>query len=219
MTTASTHVRIAKRIAPAPYEHEELELNFAVEPGQSLEQELFKHKALLYKTLKATVTFTPSTTTAPTEQSATQGDSSGKESNGKEKASQKSSQKESGEKSGKEEVKTSSEAKAPAEKSESKPSDKKEKPEKAEKASTKKADEGIPYDSENKDHKSTLSNFLTKLTGSKDWAADKVKSAGISKEKLHGQPFITKDGTVLPSFEALCKEHFAFAMKGGDDVL
>lgn len=195
----TTHFRFQKRIAPAPYEHEELEVNFSVEQGENLEEKVLHHKNLVYKALKGTIE-SKSTSPNTTSQSKTekpQGESHGQEDS-----------KESGKKGSKKSSKESSEeVTTPASETTPAPAETKSEP-KSEKTKAKKADEGIPYDCENKDHKSTLSNFLTKLTGSKDWAKDKEKSVKISKEVLHGQPFLAKDGTVLGSFEALCKEQF-----------
>lgn len=196
----TTHFRFQKRIAPAPYEHEELEVNFSVEPGEDLEGKVLHHKNLVYKALKGTIESKQTTQSTTTEK--TQGADNGKESS--EKSSKKDSKK-SSEKASKESSEEG--VKSPAPETTPAPAEQKSEP-KSEKTKAKKADEGIAYDCENKDHKSTLSNFLTKLTGSKDWAKDKVKSTQISREVLNGQPFLAKDGTVLESFETLCKEQF-----------
>lgn len=96
------------------------------------------------------------------------------------------------------------EAKKPAkEKTKSKAVEKKveEAPKKVAKVTT------IAYDRENKDLRSTLTTFLTKLHGGdKSWAKrEDAKEISIS---LVGEAFMDTEGHILESFANLCKEKF-----------
>lgn len=216
-------ISFTKRITKGPYEHEELKVEFIVEESQNIHSEMEYHKNFVYSTL-GVLSNKPINTPAPTQENI-QGEPNGKsnedsseESSSKhnEKSSSKSRSKK--QKLQQEEVKSSSEEvevdyNSPSEEMEEVTSPFKAQTE--DKSSTKsepkkgKKQEGIPYDSEQKEHRSTLTNYLTKLTGGKEWAADKEKSKKISKDVLQGQPFLGNDGKILPSFEGLCKTHFS----------
>lgn len=209
----SIHVSFMKRVTTGPYEHEEMNVQFSVEKKQELETETQEYKNFVYRTLGKSLPSTSTTTPAPTQETS-KGEKDAKQKDSQEaKGSKKSDQKASAEKSGKEkssekEVAASTSTTEEMEEVESPFTDSKESTPTKETKKAAKKDEGIPYDSEKGEHKSTLSNFLTKLTGGKEWAKDKVRSQKVSKEILHGQPFLGKDGGILPSFETLCKENF-----------
>lgn len=207
-------ISFTKRITKGPYEHEELKVEFIVEESQNIHSEMEYHKNFVYSTL-GVLSNKPINTPAPTQENI-QGEPNGKsnedsseESSSKhnEKSSSKSRSKK--QKLQQEEVVSDTASEVMEEvaspfkaQTEDKSSTKSE-PKKGKKQ------EGIPYDSEQKEHRSTLTNYLTKLTGGKEWAADKEKSKKISKDVLQGQPFLGNDGKILPSFEGLCKTHFS----------
>lgn len=64
-----------------------------------------------------------------------------------------------------------------------------------------------PYNREDKTSKASFAVFATKLHGgSKDWKTrEDLKAISTT---LHGMPFMEKDGSIHPSFEAKCKELF-----------
>lgn len=209
MTPQTTHIRYAKRICPVQYEHEEMEVHFAVEANENLAEKTQTMKQFVHSTLYGRIAnVNPS-----------KGDDHAKQDNQKgDKKSSTEGKKTGGKSQGQEEVKTSASAQteemeevpSPFKETSSEPSKeeapKKESPKKETKKETKEI--GVPYDSALQEHKSTLTNFLTKLTGGKEWAKDKEKSQKISREILHGKPFLDKSGKILPSFEALCKEQY-----------
>lgn len=188
-------VTFMKRVTKGQYQHEEMSVGFTTSP-EALESETISYKKFVYRHLGADEGMS---SPIPEETTQTKGKDHGSEeksrkskSTGEEKSSQK------------EEVVL--ETTPPKE-------DKVKKP-KAPKEDKKKSAGEIVYDSDNSDHKSTLSNHLTKITGSKAWAEDKAHSKKVAKEELHGQPFMAKDGSILESFTAICKKHF-----GAEDVL
>lgn len=200
----TTHIRFAKRIVPVQYEYEEMEVTFSVDVTDDLSNKTKQMKDFVYNTLlnintiKADGTNVTATTTP-------------EKSNGN-KESSKSGSKEVCSKS-KEEV-ISSPSKEGEVISPSKDEVKSEKKEKK----TKPANSDIPYDSAKQEHKSTLTNHLTKITGGKKWAEDKEKSKAIA-QKLHNLPFMSKEGAILDTFTDLLKKEFAFAMVDSDETI
>jgi DNA mismatch repair ATPase MutL len=218
---SSINVSFMKRVTTGPYEHEEMSVQFQVESQDLLSSTTEHYRAFVYRTLGKPLTAVQETTSTKTSQpsttettSSTKGEENGKSS---EKSRSEKSGKKSGQKSQQEEVVETTSKTVESEEMEEVESPFKETP-KAEPSSAKETtkkegkkaskEDGIPYDSVKEEHKSTLSNFLTKLTGSKEWAKDKARSKKISAEILHGQPFLAKDGSILPTFQNLCSEHF-----------
>lgn len=212
----SITVSFMKRVTTGPYEHEEMSVQFSVDNEIQLENTTQSYREFVYRTLGKPVSFIPPQTNPTTKlETSSQGEENGesnKESS-KESGSKKSSKKSSSKGSKEEVTSTTSseemeEVESPYKQSASESS--KEDTSKTEKKSTKtaKKDDGIPYDCEKEEHKSTLTNFLTKLTGGKEWAKDKERSRKISREVLHGSPFLAKDGSILPAFSELCKNQY-----------
>lgn len=214
---SSINVNFMKRITTGPYEHEEMSVQFSVDSRDLLESTTRDYRDFVYRTLgKPTSVIEPQTLRTPTTPSATssQGEENGKSNkeSSKESSSKKSSKKSSSKGSEEEVSSTASseemeEVPSPYTKSteSSEPSKEETKTTKPKKAAK---EDGIPYDCDKDEHKSTLTNFLTKLTGGKEWSKDKERSRKISREVLHGQPFLAKDGSILPTFSNLCKENY-----------
>lgn len=217
---SSINVSFMKRVTTGPYEHEEMSVQFSVDDKSVLASTTQEYRDFVYRTLGKPTTAIQTTTPSIQAATSSQGEDHGnsQESNS-EKGNKKSSSKGS-KKSRQEEVTQASESSSeemeevpsPFTKSAAttEPSSEEAKP-KTEKAEKKKKEDGIAYDCEKDEHKSTLTNFLTKLTGGKEWAKDKERSRKISREVLHGQPFLAKDGSILPSFSSLCKEQYGVA--------
>lgn len=197
----TVQLRYAKRIVPVQYEYEELEVHFGVEADSNLVSRTEEMKAFVNNAL-----YGKFTTPAITSDKSLKGESNG----------------ESNKKSKQESIKETSSKKSSSKEDEVNPSEEMEevkspfKETKSEKTETKaaakteakgKKEATIAYDRENPDHRSTMSNFLVKLTGGKEWSKDKEKSKKASAE-LTGKPFLDKAGEILPSFQELCKEKF-----------
>lgn len=203
---SSINVSFMKRVVKGPYEHEEMKVEFSVEDRSALDATTIDYRAFVYRTLGVELASNKTTTSSSTTKETTsKGEDNGKSNK---ESGKKSSEKESSEKSSKEEVNTSSEAKEKTSTKTDTQADQSQSENKSTKKSSSKKDDGIPYDCDKDEHKSTLTNFLTKLTGGKEWAKPKERSQKISREILNGQPFLAKDGSILPSFSALCKEQF-----------
>lgn len=202
----TVQLRYAKRIVPVQYEYEELEVHFGVDADANLisrteEIKAFVNNALYNRTQPA---ITPTT--------SLKGETHGNSQESKQEVVKETSSKKSRSKSSKEEVATSSATEEMEEVESPYKADAPATIPKETKAETKTAVKGkketaILYDRENPDHRSTMSNFLVKLTGGKEWSKDKERSKKASSE-LTGQPFLDKAGEILPSFQELCKDKF-----------
>lgn len=207
----TVQLRYSKRIVPVQYEHEELEITFGVDCDANLVARTEEMKAFVHNTLYGKTTSTITST------NSLKGETNGNSQESVKESSKKTSGKKSSTKSSQEEVKTSEATTEEMEEVESPfkgqaPSEPSKEEVKTEakttaKAADKAAKGVILYDRENADHRSTMTNFLTKLTGGKEWAKDKERSKKASTE-LSGQPFMDKAGEILPSFKELCKEKF-----------
>lgn len=205
----TVQLRFAKRIVPVQYEYEELEISFAVDADANLVERTNEMKAFVTNSLYGT------TQTAITPTTSLKGESHGNSQESIEESNKKISGKKSRKSSSKEEVTSSAtEEMEPVEspfKAEAPETTIPEETKTEAKAATKTAKAGksiaIVYDRENPDHRSTMSNFLVKLTGGKEWSKDKEKSKKASAE-LTGKPFLDASGEILDTFKELCKEKF-----------
>lgn len=210
MSNTSINVSFMKRVTTGPYEHEEMKVEFSVPSSDLLESVTAERKDFVYRTLGKPTTATnfiptikpEATTSLKGEKHDNSEENSEKSNEASNKKSSSKGEKSSSEKASSKKSVNTAEVEAPEKVAE--PSKTEEKS-----AKTKKSDV-ILYDRENPDHRSTMSNYLTKLTGGKDWAKDKEKSKAASAA-LSGQPFMDKSGEILESFQTMCQEKFGIS--------
>lgn len=66
----------------------------------------------------------------------------------------------------------------------------------------------IPYDRDDKASTASFASYITRLhNGSKEWK--KVEGLKEFSMSLHGQPFLEKNGDIVPEFAEKCKAFFA----------
>lgn len=203
--------RYVKRIKTGDFEHEELEVNFAVSEEKSLDEELVKYKAKVYKLL-----LSENVPEAIEQMENTLGGSDGQESS----------------KKSNEEISTEgkSESKKPIseKKSSSKKSTVKETPADSDRTKPESASpeemEDVPspftkteekpkskskntvYNRMEERHVDILTSYLTQLCGSEAWKKNpNITQFSIS---LVGKEFIDGEGNIVESFSTSCKEFF-----------